>query len=149
MRFFGSAKTKLDEKNRLRIPAKYAGVLTENPLVMRGTQHCLFIMTSEDMEKTFEKIFNAPISDFSAQNTLRLLNSGTEEIEADAQMRFVLKPEFKRFAGIDKNIVLLGAGNRIEIWSEEAYEKQFAVYDDEVDAAILSQSDKFDNGIRS
>ncbi len=140
MFFYGSAKAKLDEKNRVRLPSKYDEIRTLNPVIMRGPQNCLYIMSADQMEKMFSlmNIANVPISDFSAQKLLRLFSSGTEEFELDGQHRFILNADMKSYAKIDKNVVIVGMQNRLEVWSEELFE-QFVVTSDEIDKAIIAQ----------
>ncbi len=144
MFFFGSVRVKLDDKNRLRMPAKFATILREAAIVMRGTQNSLFVMRTEGMEHMWEAIYNAPISDFQAQDTLRLLNSGTFEIASDTQDRFVLPQSLKDYANIDKNLVLVGMRDRIEIWAEEVFDEKFSVASGTIDQAVAGIKDRYD-----
>ncbi len=143
MFFFGSVRVKLDDKNRLRMPAKFSAILREGAIVMRGTQNSLFVMRTESMEEMWTALYNAPISDFEAQNTLRLLNSGTFEIACDNQDRFVLPQMLKDYALIDKNIVLVGMRDRIEIWAEDVFDQKYAVSNETIDQAVIGLKDRY------
>ncbi len=143
MFFFGSVRVKLDEKNRLRMPAKFTAILRESAIVMRGTQNSLFVMRTESMERMWDAIYNAPISDFQAQDTLRLLNSGTFEVVSDNQDRFVLPQSLKDYAKIDKNLVLVGMRDRIEIWAEDVFDAKYGVSAETIDQAVVSLKDRY------
>ncbi len=143
MFFFGSVRVKLDEKNRIRMPSKFSSILDDKAIVMRGTQNSLFVMPTISMEKMWDAIYNAPISDFQAQDTLRLLNSGTFDIAKDNQDRFVLPQSLKSYAKIDKNIVLIGMRDRIEIWAEEIFDQKYNVTEESIDKAVTSLKDRY------
>lgn len=116
----GEYKHSLDEKNRLRVPAKLRNQLGNNYIVMKGTNGCLFIFSQEEMVQTLNaKLRELPLGDLKAQKSLRTLFSSGYEVEEDAQGRFVLPMYLKEFASIKKNIVSVGVGNRVEIWDEE------------------------------
>jgi MraZ protein len=76
-----------------------------------------------------EKLKNVPLSDTTAAHPLRLLFSSAQELEEDNQGRTMLPKNLREFAKLNKDIVFIGVGNRAEIWSREAYDKQFAEAD--------------------
>ena len=124
----GEYKHQLDEKNRMRIPAKLRSQLGSNYIIMKGTNNCLFVFSQEEMQNTLsQKLRELPLGDLKAQKSLRTLFSSGYEIEEDSQGRFVLPAYLKDFADIKKNIVSVGVGNRVEIWDEETWDK----YNDE------------------
>ena len=118
----GEYKHQLDEKNRIRIPAKLKSGLGSNYIAMKGTNGCIFVFSQEEMQNMLDaKLRDLPLGDLKAQKSIRALFSSGYEVEEDAQGRFVLPIYLKEFANITKNVVSVGVGNRVEIWSEEVW----------------------------
>ncbi|MBR2372486.1 MAG: division/cell wall cluster transcriptional repressor MraZ [Clostridia bacterium] len=126
--FLGEYRHQIDAKNRLRVPAKLKSELGDKFVVTKGSNGCLFVFNSKTMESLYEKLQNVPISDIAAQRSIRMLFSSASEVENDEQGRFLLPQSLKAFAKIDKNVVTVGAGTRIEIWSEEVW-NEYNSYD--------------------
>ena len=140
--FFGEYNYQLDEKNRLRIPSKLRNNFKSNYIITKGTNNSLFIFDKEYFETTFlEKLNNVPTFDISSQKPIRALLSSSFEVEEDKQGRFVLPANLKNYANISKNIVFIGVGNRLEVWSEENWLK-YQSLDESIDE-VLSELAKF------
>lgn len=121
--FLGEYHHQLDEKNRIRIPAKLRAELGNNYIIMKGSNNCLFVYSSEEMQRVMsEKLKSVPISDIKAQRSIRMLFSSGFQVEEDAQGRFILPQNLKEFANVKKNIVSIGVGDRIELWAEENWQ---------------------------
>ena len=115
----GEYHHQLDERNRIRIPAKFRTELGSNYIIMKGTDNCLFVYSSAEMQNLLnEKLKAVPLSDVKAQKSIRMLFSSGFEVEEDAQGRFVLPQNLREFANITKDVVSIGVGNRIELWDE-------------------------------
>lgn len=120
----GTYRHQLDEKSRVRIPAKFKEKLGDTPFITKGTNGCLFVYSAEEAEKTFFKKFeNNDFMDESESRVIRMLTSNAMWAEEDKQGRILLDSELINHAGIKKNIVTIGVYNRVEIWSEENWEK--------------------------
>ena len=118
--FFGEFNHQTDEKGRLRIPAKLKTALKGEFIVTKGTNNCLFVFDKSYFENQFlNKLMEVPTFDLEAQKPIRALLSSSFEVAEDAHGRFLLPLALKEFASISKNVVFVGVGNRIEIWSEE------------------------------
>ena len=138
--FVGQFSHQLDTKNRLRFPAKFKADLGSRAFVMKGTDGCLFVLSEQEYLKVVEKINAIPM--FSpAQNAARQFLSSGIEVEEDNQGRFLLKPHLKEFASITKNVVFVGVGNRVEIWSEERWNEKFNVSAESYDAVLAGLAD--------
>ena len=119
----GEYRHQLDDKNRLRIPAKLRNQLGSDYVVMKGTNGCLFVFSQKEMEETLNsKLRDLPLGDLQAQKSVRALFSSGYAVEEDSQGRFVLPPYLRDFANIKKNIVSVGVGNRVELWDEDAWD---------------------------
>ena len=122
--FKGMFEHQLDDKNRLRIPSKFKKELTgENGersySFFRGMNRCICVMADEDLDDTIASISEEAISE-STQASAKFFSS-IFSAEEDAQGRVVLPTMLKRMAGIQKDIVTIGRGKRLEIWAAEKY----------------------------
>ena len=135
--FKGLVEHQLDDKNRLRIPSKFKKELTgENGerkySFFRGMNNCICVMADEDLDEIISGISEEAISE--SNRATALFFSSIHSAEEDAQGRVVLPTLLKRIAGIKKDVVTLGRGKRLEIWSAENY---YAYIDDvDYDSAL-------------
>lgn len=120
--FKGIYYHQIDEKGRLRIPAKLKAQLGDKYFITRGGLGSL-VIASEDYfeENIFSKIKDIDYTDVEAMKLIRAVTSFMFDIEEDNQGRFVLPPVLREYANIIKNVVTIGAGNVIEVWSEERF----------------------------
>mgnify|MGYP000962525788 FL=1 len=113
-----------DEKGRIRIPAKLKAQLGEKYFITRGGLGSLVIASEDYFEQNiFSKIKDIEYTDVDAMRSIRAITSFMFDIEEDNQGRFVMPPVLRDYAGIEKNIVTIGAGNVIEVWSEDRFNK--------------------------
>ncbi|MFW6026956.1 MAG: division/cell wall cluster transcriptional repressor MraZ [Candidatus Woesearchaeota archaeon] len=132
--FIGQYDHQLDEKNRLRVPAKLRKRLGKDYIVTKGTNKCLFIFPHEQMqEKLLKKFDNVPIFDDKTRKSIRFILSSAFEVQEDKQGRFVLPKNLKEHAKIKKDIVIIGMGDYLEIWSLEEWTSYFNSDDDKED----------------
>jgi len=132
--FFGEYSHSMDEKGRLRVPAKLKNLINGEYVVTKGTSSCLFLFPKAHFEQEFlTKLNNVPTFNTAQQKPIRLLLSSTYMVEEDGQGRFALPGYLKTFANLEKNVVFIGVGSRIEIWSEDAwnnYQGEASEFDD-------------------
>ncbi len=128
MAFFTSEyKGKLDAKGRLVLPAKMKGNLPEaasNELFMReGFEPCLELYPLIEYKKIYSKI--AGLNEFNAEyrKLQRNFFRGSTTVELDTAGRLLIPKSMLQYAKLDKEIVVVGIGNRMEIWNPEEYEK--------------------------
>lgn len=124
--FLGKFNLALDDKCRMRLPAKLRAAIGTGYVVMYGAD-CLSVMPKEDFESLNEKFRSIPYSDVEARRAVSDILGNAFEPEEDAQGRFVIPKHSRDYAAIVKNVVVVGAGNIIEIWGEERYEKTHTV----------------------
>lgn len=126
----------LDAKNRMRIPAKLRKELGDEYYFAFGTNSCIFVFSKEKMEAYLEELNSVKLSDLEAQKRVRMFARTCVCIEEDGQGRLVLSPEFRKHAKIgkdDKDIVICGAVNRLEIWNKKVYDEYFSGAEDNFD----------------
>ena len=119
--FIGTYRHQVDEKSRLRMPSKFKEALGEGFIVAKGTNGCLFAFSSSEFEALYKKLEAVSLFDMEAQKPVRALLSSAFVTEADKQGRILLPQELRNYAKIQKDLVTIGVGNRVEIWSEENF----------------------------
>lgn len=122
----GEFKHNLDSKNRLTIPSKLRFELGEKPVLTRGLDNCLFIYPNRDWELFVEKLNKLPLGQAKARNFKRFILSGASEIETDDMGRALIPDVLKKYARLEKSIVIIGVGDRIELWDEKVWDKYIA-----------------------
>lgn len=124
-RFIGEYNHQLDAKNRLRIPAKLKKELGDEYYFYRGTGKCINVVTKEEMDAILDKLAQVRNSDLRLQDSVRAISSSFVQAVEDNQGRVVLPGELRRIArmGDEKELVIIGVVNRIEIWTKNAYEE--------------------------
>lgn len=119
----GTYRHQLDQKMRFRMPAKFKDQLEPGFIVAKGTNGCLFCFSKQEFEKLYEKLASVPMFDTEAQKPIRALLASAFKTEEDNQGRILLPQELRAYANMEKNIVTIGVGNRVEIWSEEKFDE--------------------------
>ena len=120
--FIGTYRHQFDEKSRLRMPTKFKEALGEGFIVAKGTNGCLFAFAKDEFEKLYNKLSEVSMFDLEAQKPVRALLASAFETEQDKQGRILLPQELRSYAKMQKNLVTIGVGNRVEIWAEEVFE---------------------------
>lgn len=128
--FRGRFEIRIDEKGRLRMPtalrethSKDSQIVITNGL-FRG-QHCLDAYTLSAWEKLENRISKLSSLKTEVQIFQRFYLSGAQESDYDKQGRILLPPALRKYAGIDTNIVLVGMGEKLEIWSKSAWDRLY------------------------
>lgn len=115
----GEYRHTLDAKNRTFLPAKLREALGENIVIARGIDKCVTVYPMESWKKFEESVDALP--PIKARQVRRWIYGFAQDTTVDAQGRVVIPPTFKAYAGLEKNIVSIGVGDHIEIWSENDY----------------------------
>lgn len=121
--FIGEYNGTIDEKARVNIPAKFRSSLKNKVIVTRGLDNSLVLYTLDEWKKFAEKWASLPISTADNRAFSRLMLAGAMDCDIDKQGRIVLPGYLKEYAKIKKKMVFAGLYSRIEIWSEELWNK--------------------------
>ena len=127
--FIGEYKYNLDDKNRLAIPSKFRQQFADGLVITKGLDNCLFIYTAKEWQKLVEKLANLPISQAKSRAFSRLMLAGAMDVTLDKQGRVVLPDYLKDFATLNKQVVVAGLYNRLEVWDEKLWTKYQRVSD--------------------
>ena len=115
----------IDDKMRLIIPAKFREELGEQVVITRGLEDCLFVYSEKEWANISEKLKTLPFTKKDARSFVRIFMSGATVCEFDKQGRITLLKTLKNYAEINKECVIIGVGDRLEIWSLEKWEEFF------------------------
>ncbi|SRR6056297_3501296 len=127
--FMGEYQHKMDTKGRVIIPARFREELGEQFVATRGLDNCLFIYPMQEWKILEEKLRSLPLSSKNARTFVRFFFSGATECELDKQGRISIPANLRDYATLEKEIVVIGLADRIELWSEE----RWSIYMDEAE----------------
>lgn len=117
----GEYEHSLDAKGRVIMPAKLREDMGEKFILTKGLDGCLFGFSQNEWANFEEKLKTLPLTNKNARDFVRFFLSGATECEMDKQGRFLVASNLREYAGMDKEIVVIGVGNRIEIWNKEKW----------------------------
>ena len=123
--FIGEYHHSIDEKGRIIIPVKFREELGDHFIVTRGIENCLFVYSLENWAKITNKLNSLPFTQRDARTFNRFFLSGATEVELDKQGRINLPTPLVQHANLLKDCVVIGTGDRMEIWSEESWDNFF------------------------
>lgn len=121
--FVGEYLHTLDSKGRVALPVKFRESLGPRFIVARGLDKCLFVYPSDEWAQVMDKLKTIPINQKDSRNFTRYFLSGATEAEPDKQGRVNLPQNLREYAGLIKDVFILGVGSRIEIWDKDSWEK--------------------------
>ncbi|MFA5359125.1 MAG: division/cell wall cluster transcriptional repressor MraZ [Patescibacteria group bacterium] len=120
--FIGEYAHNIDEKGRLAIPVKFRKDLAK-AVVTKGLDGCLVIYPAKEWDKLADKLSAMPISQANSRAFSRLMLAGAMDVLVDGQGRIVLPEYLRKFAGLDKKVIVAGLYNRVELWDEQLWAK--------------------------
>lgn len=127
--FMGEYNHSIDAKGRVIIPAKFRETLGDEFVISQGLDGCLFIYPNEEWQRFEEKLKTLPMADKQARKFVRFFLAGASVAEVDKQGRILIPAVLREFAGLQKDVVLVGVGTRAEIWDKEKWIESTS-YDD-------------------
>ena len=138
--FRGATKVTLDAKGRLAIPTRYRERIAErcdgHLVATVDKDYCLLLYPFPDWEVIEQKLIALPSLNKQARRLQRLMVGYATEIDIDGHGRILLPRELREFAGLGRQAILLGQGNKFELWDEESWNEKRDAWlsdDDETD----------------
>ncbi|MBO9520333.1 MAG: division/cell wall cluster transcriptional repressor MraZ [Nocardioidaceae bacterium] len=119
--FSGTFTPKLDDKGRLFLPAKFREAMGDGLVITRGQERSIDMRTKADFDVFAERFQNASQTDARLRAYGRMLFALASEQVPDKQGRITVTPELRQYAGLEKDCVVIGIYNRIEIWEPQAW----------------------------
>lgn len=120
--FLGTHTPRLDEKGRMFLPAKYRDRLASGLVVTRGQERCLYLFPMDEFAALAESMQKAPTTSRGARDFIRVFLSGAYDEVPDRQGRFLIPANLRRYAGLDRDVTVIGAGSRLEIWDSGVWD---------------------------
>lgn len=141
--FLGTYEPRLDAKGRLILPAKFRDQLASGLVMTRGQERCLYVFPAAEFERMYHELQRAPLSSKEARNYIRVMLSGASDDVPDKQGRIVIPQALRAYADLDRDLAVIGAGSRVEIWNQQAW----ATYLDTQEEAFASTGDEVVPGL--
>ena len=130
--FYGEHEHTIDRKGRLIIPSRFREVMKEHFVerfvVTRGLDKCLFLFAEDEWRTQENRFRSLSFTKQEARKFNRFYFSGAVELSCDRQGRILIPQYLKDFAGIKRDVMLVGVSNRIEIWDTEEWKKFYAQF---------------------
>ena len=141
--FRGATKVTLDAKGRMAIPTRYRDRLAARCdgqiVVTVDKDHCLLVYPLPDWEELERKLVRLPSMNKVARRTVRIMVGYATDVDMGGSGRILVSRELRDFAGLEKNAILIGQGNKFELWDEPTWnEKRDAWLDEEDDGELPS-----------
>ena len=124
--FLGTHTPKLDDKGRLILPAKYRDELSDGLVITRFQERCLAIWPVKKFIEVTESVRTASSSQQVVRDYQRMLASGASDDTPDKQGRITVPASLREYAGLDRDVVVIGTNTRVEIWDTTAWDSYLA-----------------------
>ena len=121
--FLGTYEPRLDDKGRIILPAKYRDQLQGGLVVTKGQEHCLYVFPMSTFEALLERLQQAPLTMKEARSYTRVFLSGATDQSLDKQGRISIPQSLREYAGLERDLSVIGSGDHAEIWDREAWEQ--------------------------
>lgn len=122
--FMGEYNHTIDAKGRLIVPSRFRDILGDEFVVTKGLDGCLFVYANDEWQKFEEKLTALPLTSKNAREFVRFFHAGAASVEVDKQGRILLPGNLRTFGNLEKDVVLVGVGSRIEIWSKDRWDQE-------------------------
>ncbi|WP_078391588.1 division/cell wall cluster transcriptional repressor MraZ [Shouchella patagoniensis] len=120
--FLGEYRHSIDDKGRMIVPAKFRDHLGTPFVLTRGLDRCLFVYPKEEWDKLEGQLKELPFTKKDARAFTRFFFSGASECELDKQGRMNVPTPLRDYAQLEKECVIIGVSNRMEVWSKSLWE---------------------------
>ena len=117
--FIGEYSYIIDHKKRLSIPSKFRKSLGKKAIITRGLDNCLVVYSINEWQKVTKKLESLPSNKIDARGFSRIILSGAVDVNLDKLGRILIPDYLKKYAGLKKEIMVIGLSNKIEIWDEK------------------------------
>lgn len=132
--FMGEYLHNLDDKNRIVIPSSYRSNLGETFIITRGLEKCLYVYTLSEWQKLVDKLASLPFTKKDARVFIRSFFSAAASCTIDKQGRISITANQASYANLVKECVIIGASDRVEIWSKENWDQFNLDYSEDLES---------------
>lgn len=135
----GEFQHNIDAKGRMIMPAKFRDELGEKFVVTKGLDKCLFVFAATEWEKLDKQLSELSLS--KGRKTQRFFYGGMTDCEIDKQGRVLVPANLREYAGLEKDVVVVGLARRAEIWSKTEWDKQNEQFIEDADDVALQMEE--------
>jgi MraZ protein len=135
--FLGTHFPKLDEKGRIILPAKFRDGLSDGLVLTKGQDRCLVVWPRDEFDAYAEQLRANAQASARVRAMTRVFFSSAFDEAVDKQGRLTIPPVLRDYAGLDRELTVVGADTRIEIWSTAVWDEYLAQA--EADFAALDE----------
>lgn len=128
--FLGTYEPKLDDKGRVFLPAKFREDMEGGIVLTRGQEHCIYVFPASRFDDMTQELLTAPLSSKQARDWIRVMLSGAYKEVPDKQGRISIPADLRTYAGLGRELTVIGAGSRAEIWNAESWREYLAVQEE-------------------
>jgi MraZ protein len=119
--FFGTYTPRMDDKGRVTLPARYREDFSLGVMVSRGQDRCLYVFTPDGFAEHTKGVVDAPLTDQRARGFQRYLLANSDQQTLDGQGRITVPARMREYAGLVRDVVVLGVGHRLELWDAQTW----------------------------
>ena len=120
--FYGEFQHTVDPKGRVIVPSTFREELGEKFILTKGLDDCLFVYSMTEWSNLEAKLKTLPLSNKDARAFVRFFFSGATECEVDKQGRILIPQNLRSYAGLEKDIYIIGVSTRVEVWDKAKWE---------------------------
>ncbi len=121
--FLGEYQHTIDPKGRVVLPSRFRDELAKGCVITKGQERCLFVFTLEQWEQEVERIKSLPRTDRKFRNYARAFFAGAMDQRPDKQGRIQVPANLRSYAGLDKEVAVVGVGERLELWDNSRWQE--------------------------
>jgi MraZ protein len=129
--FLGTHFPKLDAKGRIILPAKFRDGLADGLVLTKGQDRCLVVWPRAEFDAYAEQLSASAQANARVRALNRVFFSSAFDESVDSQGRLTIPPVLREYAGLDRELTVIGADRRIEIWSTSAWDEYLAQHEAE------------------
>ena len=122
--FLGEHRHGVDAKGRVIFPVRMRSELGAQVVLQKGIEPCLYVLPPEEWERQVQRVTELPTTNPEARRYARHFFSQASAERIDAQGRLTVPQNFREYAGIDREVVIVGAGRRVEVWDAARWDAQ-------------------------
>jgi MraZ protein len=120
--FYGEYQHSVDPKGRVIMPSKFRDGLGEKFILTKGLDNCLFAYSCDEWSSLEAKLKTLPFTDKDVRAFIRFFFAGAAECEVDKQGRALIPQNLREYAGLEKDVYVIGVSTRVEIWDKVKWE---------------------------
>ena len=129
--FLGEHAVRLDDKGRLFLPSKWRPEFAEGLVITKGQERCLYVFPMPEFQRIAGQLREAPVTNKAARAYSRVFFASAHDEVPDKQGRVTIPAHLREYAALDRELVVIGASTRVEIWDKQSWDDYLSASEDE------------------